>query len=104
MNSNYVGSTIQGGLAFPVFAEVAKAYGLKVVKIDKNTQMESQLEQVFTHEGPVLCDVKVNSEHRVIPQVKYSRPNEDSEPLLPRPEFLKNMIIEPLAVSMEAQP
>jgi len=37
----------------------------------------------------------------VTPQVKFGRPNEDTEPLLPREEFLSNMIIKALDVSIE---
>jgi len=37
----------------------------------------------------------------VIPQVKFGRSNEDSEPLLPRREFLDNMLVGPLASSLE---
>ena len=102
MNSKYVGSTIEGGLAFPEFADVADAYGLKVIRIAANAQLKSKIGQVFAHDGPVLCDVQIDPRHRVVPQVKYSRPNEDSEPLLPRAEFLENMIVDPMAVSLES--
>jgi hypothetical protein len=38
---------------------------------------------------------------RVVPQVKYGRPLEDAEPLLDRAEFFANMIVPPVAASLE---
>ena len=35
--------------------------------------------------------------HRVIPQVKFGKPNEDPEPLLPRKEFENNMLIKSIS-------
>ena len=49
--------------------------------------------------GPNIIEVLVKESHRVIPQVKAGRPNEDMEPLLPRPIFERNMLIKPLPYS-----
>jgi acetolactate synthase I/II/III large subunit len=49
----------------------------------------------------VLLRVKVDSSWRVAPQVRFGRPNEDMEPLLPREIFEKLMIVPPMAASME---
>lgn len=38
-------------------------------------------------------------EERVVPQARFGRPIEDAEPLLPREEFRKHMIVKPLPVS-----
>ena len=43
--------------------------------------------------NPMFCELLINKNKRVIPQVKFGRPNEDLEPLLDRYEFKKNMII-----------
>jgi acetolactate synthase I/II/III large subunit len=42
--------------------------------------------------------VRIPSSHRVVPQSRFGRPIEDSEPLLPRDEFLENMIVAPMEV------
>ena len=39
----------------------------------------------------------INKNKRVLPQVKFGRPNEDQEPLLPENEYYQNMIIKPIA-------
>ena len=49
-------------------------------------------------DGPLFCVVKISGGHRVMPQVKFGRPNEDTEPLLDRAEFERNMIVDPLKV------
>jgi hypothetical protein len=51
--------------------------------------------------GPVLCNVFIPSTARVIPQSRFGYPIEDSEPLLPREEFLSNMLVKPLPVSLK---
>jgi acetolactate synthase-1/2/3 large subunit len=51
-------------------------------------------------EGPYFLNIEIDAKHRVIPQVKFGRPNEDADPLLPRPEFLSNMLVKPMPVSL----
>ena len=93
LGSRYLASSIEGGLAFPDFTKVAQAYGYKTLVIDKNYRMRDKIRDVLDSIEPVLCDVKIPSWHRTVPQAKFGRPIEDSEPLLDREEFLKNMII-----------
>ena len=95
LDSRYEGSTIEGGLAFPDFVRVADAYGYKTFNISRNDELESTIRRVFSTPGPVFCNVNLRPEHRVIPQVKFGRALEDSEPLLDHEEFLKNMIVAP---------
>ena len=100
LESKYLASTIEGGLAFPDFVKVAGAYGFKTVTITKNKELHKCIRSVLDSEGPIFCNVEIGSEQRVIPQVKFGRPNEDAEPLLDRKEFLENMIVKPMAVSL----
>jgi acetolactate synthase-1/2/3 large subunit len=99
LNSEYLASSVEGGLAFPDFIEVAKSYGYQTFQINRNNEL-NLLKDVFNCTGPVFCVIKINSHHRVFPQVKYGRPNEDSEPLLDRDEFVANMIVKPLHGSL----
>jgi len=52
-------------------------------------------------EGPYFLNIEIDAAHRVVPQVKFGRPNEDADPLLERPEFLSNMLVKPLSVSLK---
>ena len=90
---------MEGGLAFPDFLKVAEAYGIPTVTINKNADIASTLATVYATEGPVFCNVEISADRRVIPQVKFGRPIEDGEPLLPRAEFFSNMIVESTAAS-----
>ena len=93
--SRYEASTIESGLAFPDFVKVAKAYGLKTVSISGSKDVQKGIRQALEAKGPVLCDIRIEPDHSVMPQVKYGRSIEDAEPLLDRDEFLNCMIVEP---------
>jgi acetolactate synthase I/II/III large subunit len=101
-DSRYVASDEEGGLAFPDFIKVAAAYGFETINIDKNADVPSKLEQAFATNAPLFCNVEIRADHRVIPQCKFGRPIEDSEPLLERQEFFDNMIIKPVEASLKS--
>lgn len=101
LGSQYHASCVDGGLAFPDFERVARAYGYETFRIARNAEARGRIGEVLQTDGPVFCNVEVRPEHRVVPQVKFGRPNEDLEPLLPREEFLENMIVKPLDVSLK---
>ena len=101
MDSKYLASTVEGGLAFPDFVKVAKVYGFKTLTIASNRELHERIREVFDSDGPVFCNVEIRPEHRVIPQTKFGRPIEDAEPLLDRREFLENMIVRPVEASLE---
>jgi len=100
LESRYSASCVGGGLAFPDFVNVAKAYGFKTSTISKSRDIRIHVQEALESEGPFFCNIDIGPEHRVVPQVKFGRPNEDLEPLLERQEFLKNMIVKPLGVSL----
>jgi len=101
LESRYEASTVDCGLALPDFVKVAGAYGYKTVTINTNSELRECVRDVLNSDGPVFCNVVISPQHRVIPQVKYGRPIEDAEPLLDRAEFMGNMIVRPLAASLE---
>jgi acetolactate synthase-1/2/3 large subunit len=99
LGSRYIASSYDGGLGFPDFVKLAGAYGLAATRVDRNADLAGKIDEIFSAEGPMLCSVDLNPDERVIPQVKYGRPIEDAEPLLPRDEFFGNMLIEPTSSS-----
>ncbi|MEW6329829.1 MAG: thiamine pyrophosphate-binding protein [Pseudomonadota bacterium] len=100
LGSKYVASSPSGGVAAPDFGKIAQAYGYPVFTVRNNASVSAVMDTFFAHDGPAFCDVQIRSDHRVIPQVKYGRPIEDSEPLLSRDEFRRAMIVRPLDVSL----
>lgn len=101
LNSKYLASTVEGGLAFPDFSKVARAYGFKTINISNSKNISQIIKNVLKSNGPVFCNVDINASYRVVPQVKYGMPNEDAEPLLDRNEFKECMVIEPIQVSLK---
>jgi acetolactate synthase-1/2/3 large subunit len=102
LGANYYATSHEGGLACPDFVAVARAYGFRAETLSLNAQTASKLEQVLDSEGPAFLNIDIDPEHRVIPQVKFGRPNEDADPLLDRQEFLGNMVVKPLPVSLKS--
>ena len=77
------------------------AYGFPADSVELNADIPSKLAEALETDGPYFLNIEIDPKHRVIPQVKFGRPNEDADPLLPREEFLANMLIEPLPVSLQ---
>ncbi len=101
LGGEHVGTSHEGGLSFPDFTTVAAAFGIPHIVIDKNADLDLRLAEAFAVKGPVLVDVRVPASRRVMPQSRFGYPIEDSEPLLPRDEFLANMIVRPMPKSLE---
>lgn len=95
LNSRYEASRIDKGVAIPNFFKIGKAYGLKVEKIKNHSELDDKLKKILKYDGPVLCDVEISPDQRIIPMLKFGRPIEDSKPFLSRKEFFQNMLIKP---------
>ena len=79
------------------FSKIAKAYGIYVVEIENNSQIERKVNEVLEHDGPVICDVKMPEYHTYEPKIiGWETPIEDMYPYLPREEFIENMMIDPI--------
>lgn len=101
LKGNYYATSVEGGLAFPDFVAVAQAYGFPVETLALTADITNKLQQTIEGEGPFFLNIEIDSKHRVLPQVKFGRPNEDADPLLDRAEFLGNMLVKPLPVSLQ---
>jgi len=101
LGSRYLASSVEGGLAFPDFDAVARGFGWETRQLRRNRDLAGGLREALALPGPVFVNVEIPSAHRVVPQVRFGRPNEDSEPLLPRAEFLANMIVPPLGICLK---
>jgi acetolactate synthase-1/2/3 large subunit len=102
LGSKYYATSPEGGLAFPDFEKVARAYGYPVFSACRNEEVGETLARAFAQPGYSFTNIEIAPDARVVPQVQFGRPNEDSSPLLERKEFLENMLIEPLPVSRTA--
>ena len=99
LSSCYEASSPEGGLVFPAFEGLAKASGFQFLEAATPDEMESMLTEFWDEQRPVFLRVVIDEAWRVTPQVKFGRPNEDMEPLLPRDQFRAMMKIEPHSAS-----
>jgi acetolactate synthase-1/2/3 large subunit len=96
-----VGTSTESGLSFPDFMALTKSFGIPAFEVTSNAELEPVISSAIAQPGPSLVRVVVPHEKRVIPQVAFGYPIEDSEPHLPREEFLANMKVKPMPVSLK---
>ena len=96
-DSNYIGSSSDGGVANPDYIQIAKAYGYQTFSVSRNRDVKRIIKKVLDTDGPVFCEVSISSKHRVVPLVGFGRPIEDADPLIDRDVFKKDMLIDPLS-------
>jgi acetolactate synthase-1/2/3 large subunit len=101
LDSQYEASNVEKGLAFPDFEKLAVVYGFRANHVNLNKDLFGKLTDVISGDDPAFCNIEVPFDRRVIPQVKYGRPLEDGDPLLPRKTFMENMIAKPAAISLK---
>ena len=81
----------------PNFIKIVNAYGVATCKIKKNSEIQKMVKEVLTCDQSIVCDVDCGTWHSYEPRVfGWSTPIEDMHPYLPRDEFRKNMIIDPV--------
>src|SRR3989344_7707370 len=84
-------SSPEKGYAPPDFIAIAKAYKLKTVQIKNHKELRSKIKEVLLYRGPVICDVLIADNQRLIPKLEFGKPIEDLSPELPGGEFKANM-------------
>ncbi len=96
-----VGSGPESGVTFPDMEKIGNAYGLPSLTI-KDFNFQQQLEKVLAMEGPVLCNVKLDTNQLFEPKLSskqlpdgkmVSAPLHDMFPFLSKEELESNMII-----------
>ena len=101
----FVGSNPQSHLTLPDVRRVAEAYGIPSAEILNHEGIREKVQAILDQPGPVVVAVNVSSDQPTQPRTTsivrpdgsiVSKPMEDMAPLLPREEFLANMIIPPL--------
>lgn len=101
MDDRFVGEGPLTGVWCPDSLEIAKAYGIKGVRIDSVENIEEKIQEVLDYDGPVICDVMTPEWQLLIPRISsekmadgtlVSRNYEDMFPYLPEEEVKGNMI------------
>ncbi|WP_298846579.1 thiamine pyrophosphate-binding protein [Clostridium sp.] len=89
--SNYYG-TIEGYSAAN-FMKISEAYGIKLLKISNESQM-NELKEKLNDDQSYVIEVELKNITYVVPKLGMGRPIEDQEPLLGRNQLEENMIID----------
>ena len=83
--------------------KIANAYGIKFVKISKTEEIDIKIDEILEYDGPVICEVIVPADQKIIPTVSSrvnddgsmsSRPLEDMYPFLDRSEYFDNLYVD----------
>lgn len=85
------------GYVPPDFVKISNAFGVNTRQIKKNDDSKKIIQEVLSCDEPIICDVDCGDWYTYEPRVfGWDTPIEDMYPYLPRDEFRKNMIIEPV--------
>ncbi|HWJ36327.1 MAG TPA: thiamine pyrophosphate-binding protein [Steroidobacteraceae bacterium] len=82
LEGNYVGVDSASGLGFSDFPAVAGAMGFPVVTISRMDDMAAKLREVYSHVGPVFCNVEINPDQKLRPFLKFGHALDDQFPPL----------------------
>ena len=103
-NGRFIGEGLRSGVSFPDARKIARAYGIKFIRVSDNRALDHALDETLAWRGPVICEIMTPRNQLIIPTVAsqklengtmVSRPLEDMYPFLDREEFKKNMFVKP---------
>lgn len=103
MEDRFIGEGPNTGVWCPDSLEIARAYGIKGVRINSVDEIDSKIKEVLDYDGPVICDVMTPEWQLLIPRVSSEKmPDgtlvahayEDMFPFLPPEEMKANMVAE----------
>ncbi len=80
------------GLWFPDFEKVAETFKIRYFHIRNHGEIGKILKKTIAAKGPVLCDVEINPDQKIVPMLKFGSSLEDLDPKLPTEELEKIMI------------
>lgn len=103
MEDRFIGESPDTGVWCPDAMEIAKAYGIKGIRIEHVSEADEKIREALACEGPVICEVMTPRWQLLIPRIAsdkrpdgtlVSRNYEDMFPYLPAEELRENMIAE----------
>jgi acetolactate synthase-1/2/3 large subunit len=101
-NGNRVGSDPKSGVSFPNIIKLASAYGIRTFQINKISQINDTINEIFKLNEPIICEIILTNDYKFSPKVAskkladgriISAPLEDLAPFLDREEFKTNLFI-----------
>jgi|TARA_B110000211_G_scaffold234022_2_gene302087 acetolactate synthase-1/2/3 large subunit len=92
--SRYTATDGHKDYTLPDFEKVAKAYDIEAITIENKGDIDSKLEYVMNYDGPILCNILIDPEQKLIPKLEFGNPLEDMSPYLTDEQINNNMIID----------
>ena len=92
LDSKYVGCDANSGLSLPNFRKVFEAYGIKTILISNHSEMIDKINETLKFKGPIMCEVMVDENERIIPKTQAGSPLYDMQPRLSDEELKSNLI------------
>ncbi len=98
----YVATGTEGNLHFPDLQDIARAYGIRSMRIEDAADLQLGLRQALKERGPLICEIMLMPDETLwpkvaaIPQVDgsmLSMPLEDMSPLLPLDQLQREMLV-----------
>lgn len=102
LNGAYEGVHPASGVAMPDFARVAAAMDFKVITIDSEAAMATQLAAVYAEPGPIFCNVEINPNQKLYPVLKFGAALENQLPALAEQLIDSEMLVPHYQSSMVA--
>ena len=92
LNSRRVGVDENSGLGMPDLKRISEAYKIETVEISNHNDLDEKLDYVLKSKKPILCDVIVDENQKVIPKLEFGRAIHDLSPRLEKEELEANMV------------
>ncbi len=93
LGSRRVGVDKKSDLAMPDIIKISKAYDIETVKINNHKEIDKKIDYVLKSKRPILCEVMVNENQKVIPKLEFGRAIHDLSPRLSKDEIHLNLTL-----------
>ena len=94
LDKNYVGVDPSSGLGIPDFKKISDSYNIKYEKISNNFKIKDKIKFILDFKGPILCDLILDPNQRVIPKLQFGKPIHDLSPLLDEKVIKEDLFFE----------
>lgn len=81
------------GLMFPDFIRIGAAFGMKTTTIRNHTEIDKGIQETLSFPGPVLCNVEIWPDQKIVPMLKFGSSLEDLDPKIDRNELEQIMAV-----------
>jgi acetolactate synthase-1/2/3 large subunit len=82
LDRNYVGVDGSSGLGIPDFEKIAYAYDIQYQKLSNHKNLKEKIDVLLDENKPVICDIMVDPDQRVIPKLESGNALHDMAPNL----------------------